>query len=139
MLANGLGLRLVLVQVIPPPPIIAPYAPAPPLDVLPDDALAEQADLDLEHVACAVGKPDAERIVLQGNASTGLLRAVVDVDATLLVVGSRGRGSWRAAVAGSVSGDVARAAPCPVVVVPRGAETADDGRLAGARASPGWP
>jgi nucleotide-binding universal stress UspA family protein len=36
----------------------------------------------------------------------------------LLVVGSRGRGALRAAVLGSVSGELAAGARCPVVIVP---------------------
>jgi nucleotide-binding universal stress UspA family protein len=40
--------------------------------------------------------------------------------AALIVVGSRALGPWRAAVLGSVSGEVARRASVPVIIVPRG-------------------
>ena len=40
----------------------------------------------------------------------------------LLVLGSRGYGPLRAVLAGGVSGPLLRAAACPVIVVPRGAE-----------------
>ena len=44
-------------------------------------------------------------------------------DADLLVLGSRGYGPRRAVLLGGVSGRVVRRAACPVVVVPRDAET----------------
>jgi hypothetical protein len=41
----------------------------------------------------------------------------------LLITGSRGYGPLRAVVVGGVSGRLARAAACPVVVIPRGVES----------------
>ena len=49
-------------------------------------------------------------------------------DASAIVVGSRGRGTWQAAALGSVSGELAATSPVPVVVVP---PTADVTRLGG--------
>ena len=46
-------------------------------------------------------------------------------DAALVVVGSRGRGALTATLFGSFSRQVAREAPCPVVVVPPGAVGAE--------------
>jgi nucleotide-binding universal stress UspA family protein len=54
----------------------------------------------------------------EGNAAQILLDAAVSAE--LLVVGSRGHGTFAGAVLGSVSQRVAHHAPCPVVVV-RGA------------------
>lgn len=119
-LAGGLGVRLLLAHVIEPPALLAPVPPLP-LEPMPDDARADRADLDLRDLADAIGLPDAERLVLQGDPAARLVEAAGSTGAALLVVGSRGRGAWRAAVLGSVSSEVARAAPCPVVVVPRGA------------------
>jgi nucleotide-binding universal stress UspA family protein len=47
-------------------------------------------------------------------------------EATLLVVGSRGRGALRSAALGSVSRELAVSAPCPVVIVPPGAPVPAD-------------
>jgi nucleotide-binding universal stress UspA family protein len=57
----------------------------------------------------------------EGNAAQVLLDA--SAEAELLVVGSRGHGTFAGAVLGSVSTRVAHHAPCPVVVV-RGADPA---------------
>jgi nucleotide-binding universal stress UspA family protein len=122
-LAAGLRARLVLAHVLEPPAMVVPGSPLP-FEAMPDDARAEQAELDLELLARDLGVPDAELLVLQGDPVLRLADAAATVGASLLVVGSRGRGAWRAAVLGSVSGEVARAAPCPVVVVPRLAEDA---------------
>ncbi len=41
---------------------------------------------------------------------------------TILVVGSRGYGPLRRVLLGSVSTQLVKSAPCPVLVVPRGTE-----------------
>jgi nucleotide-binding universal stress UspA family protein len=61
---------------------------------------------------------DSEPDILFNDPVDGLLAAARHVD--LLVMGSRGRGPLRAAILGSVSHSVARQAPCPVVILPRG-------------------
>jgi nucleotide-binding universal stress UspA family protein len=43
--------------------------------------------------------------------------------ADLLLTGSRGYGPMRAVLLGSVSGRLVREADCPVIVVPRGADS----------------
>jgi nucleotide-binding universal stress UspA family protein len=54
--------------------------------------------------------------VVEGPAAPVLLDAAVDAD--LVVVGSRGHGGFTGMLLGSVAQQVARHAPCPVVVVP---------------------
>jgi nucleotide-binding universal stress UspA family protein len=56
--------------------------------------------------------------VVEGSPAERLLEAVERDGAELLVVGTRGRGSLRSAVFGSVSRKLATDATCPVVVVP---------------------
>ena len=63
---------------------------------------------------------ETERVLRQGREATELALQGVDLD--LLVVGSRGYGPLRRTLVGSVSGELVRTAPCPVLVVPRGAE-----------------
>ena len=54
----------------------------------------------------------------------------------LLVMGSRAYGPARAVMLGGVSRRVTTSAECPVLVLPRGAETDPDALLAGAAAEP---
>ncbi len=66
------------------------------------------------------GVPFSTRVG-EGNAAQVLLDEAAEAE--LLVVGSRGHGTFAGAVLGSVSQRVAHHAPCPVVVV-RGASPA---------------
>jgi hypothetical protein len=69
--------------------------------------------------------------VFTGDPVEALREHTGDTDASLLVVGSRGRTSWRAAL-GSVSCALAATAPVPVVVVPPTAATSVDREVADA-------
>jgi nucleotide-binding universal stress UspA family protein len=63
---------------------------------------------------------DAEGAFAEGDPADELAAQGVDLD--LLVLGSRGYGPLRHVLLGTVSGRAIRTAPCPVIVVPRGAE-----------------
>jgi nucleotide-binding universal stress UspA family protein len=116
-LARGLGARLRVVRVGDPPgPVDALLAlddvgaaaarrlRRQPVDEL--DRTVAELDLDLE----------AEALLLYGGTAAELVRTSFAVD--FLVLGSRGYGPLRGALAGSVSGKVLRSAACPVIVVP---------------------
>jgi nucleotide-binding universal stress UspA family protein len=82
------------------------------------------ADKDADEIAASVRSrlggtgvaPDVRLVV--GSPAEALMETADREGAELLVVGSRGRGSLRSAVLGSVSRELAARAPCPVVVVP---------------------
>jgi nucleotide-binding universal stress UspA family protein len=57
-------------------------------------------------------------VALDASVADGLRRIATDHHAELLIVGSRGRGTVRAALLGSTSHALAGDAPCPVVVLP---------------------
>lgn len=57
-----------------------------------------------------------ETVVVEGVPGPALCKFAADVDATAVIVGSRGRGGLRRALMGSVSDYVVRNAPCSVVV-----------------------
>jgi nucleotide-binding universal stress UspA family protein len=61
--------------------------------------------------------PDgAESLVLEGDAGPALCEFAREVGASVVIVGSRGRGGLKRAFLGSVSDYVVRHAPCPVIV-----------------------
>ena len=92
-------------------------------------ARAERSDAEeslLADVAAAAGLGHGvERRVVFGDPADILADIARPERADLVVVGSRGGGPVAAALAGSVSQRFARAAPCPVVIVPPRAETGE--------------
>lgn len=133
-LAQRLDLPLVIAYVA---PLVGPSAgdalaggetvigvpgPAVPYPVaLPEIELAEirdQARRRVEQLLAQWHVDDAQiEVVLDAAVADGLRRSAADRDAELLVVGSRGRGTVRAALLGSTSHSLVADAPCPVVVV----------------------
>lgn len=81
-----------------------------------------------EKVQRATSRQKVDEILIQlGDPASQL--AATACDAThLLVIGSRGRGPVKAAMLGSVSNQLAKASPCPLIVVPQGSA----GQFAGA-------
>jgi nucleotide-binding universal stress UspA family protein len=64
----------------------------------------------------------AEPRFLSGNPASVLVDET-ELGLDLLVMGSRGYGPLRSVMLGSVSEEVVRAAACPVIIVPRGAQS----------------
>jgi nucleotide-binding universal stress UspA family protein len=78
----------------------------------------------LEQIAAEHGLRDADRRVVVGFPAERLADLADDEDAELIVVGSRGRGRFKAAFLGSVSNSLVGVARCPVLIVPPGAAEA---------------
>ena len=104
-LSSNLGLGLVFISVV------EDGAPEPKIS-----AIAER----LERISA--GAPDVDCgagwFVDNGHPADRLVAAAKAEKASMIVVGSTGPGS---SLLGSISADVSRHAPCPVVVVPPGA------------------
>ncbi len=127
-LGRRLDLRLVLVHVADVshgPPAAGPFggmSTAGPLAAHDEIAAREDAGAALlEQVADAAGIDDAAHCVAIGVPAEELARVAHEEDAELIVVGSRGRGAFKAAFLGSVSTSLVAVARRPVLVVPHGA------------------
>ncbi|GAA4990113.1 hypothetical protein GCM10025734_16780 [Kitasatospora paranensis] len=70
---------------------------------------------ELRRVLAEAPSVEVRERLVRGNAADVLLAAAEGAD--LLVVGSRGRGTFARALLGSVSQRCAMHAPCPVVIV----------------------
>jgi len=86
-------------------------------------------DIQRRAQSAVVHVGDIEFALEKGDPALALARHGVDLD--LLVIGSRGHGPARRMLLGGVSAEVMRAAPCPVLVVPRTAIRYRDAELAG--------
>jgi nucleotide-binding universal stress UspA family protein len=128
-LAERLGVRLVLAHVA--EPVLTPYAHAAPFGGISGSgwsaaheqttAQEESGTRLLEQVADAAGIADAEHRVAIGLPAERLADIADEENAELIVVGSRGRGAFKAAFLGSVSNSLLGVARSPVLIVPPGA------------------
>ena len=123
-LSRRLGLRLVVSYVV------QASVPGPgfggggrPVLASVDAELAAGRDL-LDYFLEEEGMDDAERRVVYGFPGDRLADLADEEDAELIVVGSRGRGAFKAAFLGSVSTDLIGVARRPVLVVPPAAAAA---------------
>ncbi len=105
-LSSKLGFRLVFVHVV--------EAGSPHEKI---SAVADRLQRPSE--GCAEVDCGAGWLVDVGHPVDRLVAAAKDEEARFIVVGSQGR---RSSLLGSVSAEVSRRAPCPVVVVPPGAD-----------------
>jgi nucleotide-binding universal stress UspA family protein len=121
-LADRLGTRLTLVHVAPIRTLVrvaslpADHAPS---DYAHSTEVAEaQAEEAFASLSSEVSRAEVDRDVRLGDPATVLAELAEERGTEIIVVGSRGRGAWRSAALGSVSTELARLAPCPVLIVP---------------------
>ena len=122
----GATIRLIGVAHAPPRPVVG-------------TAMMYVPDADFDYRAVLLGQLEEAADELPVSLRTQVILADGDAAAELveradplsmLVIGSRGYGPFRRALLGSVSAQVLRSAPCPVLIVPRAAERAMPGRAA---------
>ena len=92
-----------------------------------EDAIHDQLEDDLRALAAPLVEKGlaVEHHVARGRAADAIIDAAVTLGVDLIVTGSRGRGQLRSMLLGSVAGEVAAHAPCPVLI----ARSADVSRL----------
>jgi nucleotide-binding universal stress UspA family protein len=76
----------------------------------------EMLDAEVQRVRSAGGTV-AQAHLMTGDAAREIVHLAEDIEAGLVVMGSRGRGGIRRTLMGSVSDSVVRHAHCPVLVV----------------------
>jgi len=115
-LSRRLGMGLVAVHVVEPVAVRGrPWEP-PGAETSAEDVAAGEALLQQE--CSAAGLEYVERHVLVGRPAERLAELADDVNAALIVVGSRGHRLVQAALVGSVSSELLGLAACPVLVLP---------------------
>lgn len=146
---DGTQIRLVCVQAEPGQFGGAPWIPAAPAELqrFEDDLLAVDRTA-LETATAAIARPgrSIDARVVRGRPATAIVAEAATFDADVVVLGSRGHGTFEAALLGSVSAEVVDLAPCPVLVARRGwvrkVLVADDGSPEAERARTAvrdWP
>ena len=81
-----------------------------------DEARVDAGEQVVAATVEQLGLTGAEPVVLRGDPGSALCDLAGSLPASVVVLGTRGRGGLRRAVLGSVSDFVVRNAPCPVVV-----------------------
>ena len=125
-LATRLQLRLIMANVV--EPSHAPHEGAASLGrpvarpLFPTTGQQEEAASELlVELGATMGLEEADRRVVAGYAAERLADLADEEGAAMIVVGSRGRGAFKAAFLGSVSTSLIGVARRPVLVVPPGA------------------
>jgi nucleotide-binding universal stress UspA family protein len=117
-LATETGTKLKLVSVAEPPPIMAGRGGNAGRQQL-TEAIQEQTRAQLVQARETVPEGiEVEATLITGDPVEALVN-VAEAPGTLLVVGSRGYGPLRRVLLGSVSTQLVRSAPCPLIVTPR--------------------
>ncbi len=113
-LAKSHASKLHVVYVEPAPPMIDQFAdPGPERATLESQQLLDEQVKRIEEAGGTV----AEAHLRLGRPDEQIVRVGEEVDAGLIVIGSRGHGGLRRALLGSVSDSVIRHAHCPVLVI----------------------
>jgi nucleotide-binding universal stress UspA family protein len=122
-LADGAALKLIAIA---DPVIVATVGPAAVhAPAVSSAAYRDALQQELEEVADGLPRELRTQVVVAAGDAAEQILERSDL-LSLLVMGSRAYGPLRRALVGSVSGPVLRAAPCPVLVVPRGVAEASD-------------
>ena len=118
-LASETGAKLKLIAVAQPPPVVAGKGGSAGWDALNEAIQAKTREQLVEARETVPEGIELEASLITGAPVEALVN-VAETPGTLLVVGSRGYGPLRRVLLGSVSTNLVRLAPCPLIVTPRG-------------------
>jgi universal stress protein A len=122
-LATKLDAKLHVLHIVP-WPLLGAELPIAVSETAMDAVLERKQQAFHQLIAARPGKPPlGSATVKTGDARTGILAAAEELGADLIVMGTHGRHGVSRLVLGSVAESVARATPCPVVLVRAGTRT----------------
>jgi len=109
-----------IIHVIPPTPVYSGSEISPPviLDYSAEEWRSEQHDLDTMAGFMKQKGIRAETVLLSGPITEVILNKAVELKIDLITVGAHSHGFLYRAFIGSVSEDLLKRAPCPVLVIP---------------------
>lgn len=118
--ARAFGAKLWLLHIAAPDPDFVGFKVGPSYvrEQLADELRREHADLQAMAADLVKLGINAEALMVQGPTTDTLLVVATRVEAELIVMGSHGKGALMRALLGSVSEQVLRESPVPVMVVP---------------------
>jgi nucleotide-binding universal stress UspA family protein len=97
------------------PPVMAPMEMQPPPEI--EQEAKEEAMRQLSRVRSESETAKVQHLLISGVAVEVILDAAMNMKADLIVMGTQGRSGWRRLMLGSVTENVLRKAPCPVLTV----------------------
>ncbi len=122
-LALAMNSHVTILHVVPPEPVVVDFGPASPTlletpkTATLDAHLARLRELRDSLISAGV---NATEMQIQGSTVDQILARTKELQADLIILGSHGHGALYNLIVGSVTHDVIRHAPCPVLVVPAG-------------------
>jgi nucleotide-binding universal stress UspA family protein len=91
------------------------------------DRMIEGArDRAAEWAASALAGVAVDVVIEEGDVAERVAAVAASLDADLVVVGTEARGAIRGMILGDTTREILRRSPCPVIVVPPGAEIDED-------------
>lgn len=122
LLAKAFHSRVILLHVVPPEPVVLDFGIAPTLyrSPTPETIAAEKDKMEQLQESLVKFGVEATAIQMQGSTMVDLLEECRRAGADLIIVGSHGHGSFYNLLIGSVTAEVLKKAPCPVLIVPHG-------------------
>jgi nucleotide-binding universal stress UspA family protein len=121
-LALAFKAEVYVMHVIPPTPVYSGSEISPPviMDYTAEEWRSEQHDLDTMADFMKQKGIKAEPVLLSGLITEVVLNKATELKTDLIVVGAHSHGFLYRAFIGSVSEDLLKRAPCPVLVIPGG-------------------